>query len=233
MQNYSKKNSLDYWDFFFKPKSKWEKNGGREQSRIFAQEFVKRCDINPDEKFSMLDVGCALGEAVEVFAGSFKNAELYGIDFSEIAVDRCKEEKGDIATFTVCSLDNISGKYDVIYCSNTLEHFPDFEDKAREILTHCNRTFYILVPYMELYHYETLRPEQDILHYHTFVRSSFDFLLRENLVKSIDYHIFSCPPAWGWGFFRRCKEGVKNMVKTILNRPSLFPKKQIMFTIKK
>jgi hypothetical protein len=58
----------DWWEEYFSVDGGWEKNGGREQTRIFSEHFTKRAIINPSAHFSLLDVGCALGDSIKHFS---------------------------------------------------------------------------------------------------------------------------------------------------------------------
>ena len=70
----------------------------------------------PFEDFSLLDVGCALGDAVPVLHKSYPKARIYGCDVSEIGIDRCKKDHGHIAKFFKAGFEDISGFWDVIFC---------------------------------------------------------------------------------------------------------------------
>jgi SAM-dependent methyltransferase len=220
-----------WWEEYFTPGGGWESNGGRLQTRIFAEHFTDRIQLDQTIAFSILDVGCALGESIRHFAKVWPHATLHGIDFSTTAIARCKDELGKMAIFSVGDFVDIEGRYDIIYCSNVLEHFPDFDTKARQLAKHCNRLC-ILVPYKELRSRSPLVPNPTEHHQHTFLRNSFEFLVQERLAHSIKTHIFSCPGAWGWSLKTRIKEGIiKNLARMLLNRPCVLPPKQILYDI--
>ncbi len=190
------------------------------------------CDSIPAASFSLLDAGCALGEALKHFAVVYPRASLHGIDFSATAIERCREEIGTLASLSVGTLDDVAGRYDLIYCSNILEHFPDFETKARRLIQHCNRLC-ILVPYKERdYRLKPLIPDPTAQHQHTFLRDSFDFLAVEGLAEGVESQVFSCPGAWGWTIPTRMKQSVKNVARVLLGRPRKLPRKQILFDIR-
>src|SRR6185369_16317940 len=60
-----------WWEVYFAPGGGWEHNGGRRQTRIFAEQFTKRFAMRRDSSFSLLDVGCALGDALRHFAETY------------------------------------------------------------------------------------------------------------------------------------------------------------------
>lgn len=220
----------EWWEEYFAVDGGWERNDGRSQSRIFAEHFTDRIQLDPNAVFSMLDAGCALGDALKHFAIIYPRATLHGIDFSATAITRCKNEIGGRATFSVGDIEKIGGHYDIIYCSNTLEHFPDFGTKARQLVQHCDRLC-ILVPYKQLENGKPLIPRPNKHHQHTFLRDSFDFLVREGLAWSIKTHVFSCPGAWGWTHSQRRVQVIKNVARVLLNRPSAFSPRQILFDV--
>ena len=220
-----------WWEKHFAPDGGWQRSGGCSQTRIFAEHFTDRIKLDPTAAFSILDAGCALGEAIEHFAKVYPNATIHGIDFSTTAITRCKKKLGNRASVSVCDLEDIQVRYDIIYCSNTLEHFPDFGTKARQLAQHCNRLC-ILVPYKELGRGgQPLVPKSSELHQHTFLRNSFDFLVQEGLARRIKTRVFSCPGAWGWPFSTRIIQQVKNIARVLLNRPRPLQRKQILFDI--
>src|SRR5579872_1299297 len=74
-------------------------NGGRQQTRLFAQAFHRHAKVRLKPDFSLLDVGCALGDALPVWRQHYPKARLYGCDFSGTAIRRCQEVYGSIAHF--------------------------------------------------------------------------------------------------------------------------------------
>ena len=221
-----------WWEIYFSVGGGWEMNGGRRQTRVFAEHFTRHFKIDRNSSFSLLDMGCALGDAIRHFSIVFPNAVLHGIDFSETAIERCRKEMGDMATFAVGDMMDIRGQYDIIYCSNSLEHFADYDAKARKLLEHGTRLC-ILVPFEEMKNGQPLRPDPNEHHQATFHRDSFNFLIQEGLAHRISTAVFSCPGAWGWPFRQRAEQSLKNMIRPLLGRPLLLGPKQIFFDIKK
>jgi SAM-dependent methyltransferase len=219
-----------WWEEYFTHDGGWESNGGRQQTRIFAENFTTRIQLAPNTPFSILDAGCALGDAIKHFSKVYPQASIYGIDFSKTSIYRCKNELGDIATFSVSDIGEIEEHYDIIYCSNTLEHFSDFEDKARDLALHCNRLC-ILVPFNELNDGKPLIPCVQQHHQHTFKLDSFDFLVQEDLSQEIKTHVFSCPGTWGWKLSTRIRQGLKNIVRVIFKKPTVSSPRQILYDI--
>lgn len=220
----------DWWERYFAVGGDWESMGGRRQTRTFAEHFIRRSGLSADQAFSLLDAGCALGDALALFAAAYSKAQLHGIDFSATAVARCREALGENVQLACGDLTAITGQYDAIYCSNTLEHFADFEERARQLLAHCCRLF-VMVPFHELREGRPLRPDPIQHHQHTFERDSFDFLLREGLASRIDASVFACPGAWGWSPPQHAIQGLKNLARLALGRPWVQAPYQVLYTI--
>lgn len=224
---------LAWWEEYFAPGGGWERNGGREQTRRFALQFVRRCGLEHAARFSLLDVGCALGDALRVFAEAFPNARLHGIDFAPTAVARCRAELGSRAQVAVASIEAVRGAYDVVYCSNTLEHFVDYDAKARSLARQAARRLFVMVPYRELRDGKAIAPDPRQHHQHTFERHSFDFLVREGLATGVRTQVFACPGAWGWSAADQVVQRAKNAGRALLRRPTLAPPRQILYEIRR
>jgi len=168
-----------------------------------------------------------------VFRKYFPNARLYACDFSAMAVQRSRERFATLATFFVCSIEDMSGMYDAIFSSNTLEHFVDYREKARRLLQHC-RYLCILVPYNEKRSGNDLEYDPYSSHVVTFREHSFDFLLDEGLAITI-YRpkIFSVPMAWSWTLKEWIIQPPKNIFRLLLGRSVARNKKQILFEIER
>ena len=215
----------DCWDAYFTPNGDWERNGGRRQTRTFARCFCKAVRFDASAAFSLLDLGCALGEAIRVFHRQYPAARLTGMDISRVAIERCRSEVGDLATFCVGGVTEVEGHYDIIYASNVLEHFVDHQGPARALLARCDRLC-IMVPFEETDQAgNALRPEpceQDggDAHHRTFLRDSFSFLIEEGLAESIDVHTMACPGAWGsWNAMALLRHRYKNLCRRLKGKP--------------
>jgi len=180
----------------------WEKHG-RKQTRGFAEHFHKHVKV-PLSRFSMLDMGCALGDSLPVWKRNYPNARLAACDVSEVAIKRCQAEYGRIAECFVGTFEQIEGLWDVIYCSNVLEHFEEHIDIARALLSHCS-LLYVLTPFNELQDGSMLYrgASGGFPHVATFYRNSFDSLIKGGDASRIDTLIFSAPGAWGHSKLKR------------------------------
>jgi SAM-dependent methyltransferase len=188
-------NTRERSEFVFTEGGHWEKNRGPSQTRRFAEFFHRSVRI-PWANFSVLDVGCALGDALPVWRGKYPSAELYGCDVAETAVKRCEERYGGIARFFRSSFEELQGFWDVIYCSNSLEHFEQHVEIAEALLVRC-KVLFVLVPFGELKDESPLKPDGEQYHVATFYKDSFDALVGRGKASRIETLIMACPPAWG------------------------------------
>ncbi|HEV2176514.1 MAG TPA: class I SAM-dependent methyltransferase [Terriglobia bacterium] len=194
-------NTRSRCEAIFEEGGHWEKNAGRRQTRRFAECASQRFHI-PWPQFSLLDVGCALGDAMPVWREKYPSAKLYGCDVAEQAVRRSRECYGALADFFRASFEEIEGFWDVIYCSNVLEHFEQHAEIAELLLAHCNLLL-VVAPFGELKDGSPLRPgRDDYYHVGTFYRDTFDFLAAGNKASRVETVIFGCPGG-GWGITRR------------------------------
>lgn len=220
------------WEAYFEEGGPWEANHGPEQTRLFAEAFCKHASIHLENGQSLLDSSCALGDALPVFRKHFLKAQLYACDFSKVAIRRCKERHSDMAGCYVASIEEISGMYDIIYSSATLEHFADYKEKARTLLQHC-KFLCILVPYNEMRFDKDLEYGQDTDHVVTFREHSFDFLLNEGCAMRIGRKSFYVARAWSWTLKTRIIQTLLNVCRLLLGRPIVRNPKMILFEIER
>lgn len=175
----------------------WEQHQGPNQTRRFAECCNRHCRI-PWQEFSLLDVGCALGDALDVWHQVYPAAKLFGCDVADAAVQRCRERYGHLAEFFRASFEEIEGVWDVIFCSNVLEHFEQHLEIAEALIARC-KVLLVLTPFAELKDGSPLGPRQSQgYHMATFFRNSFDVLVDRGSASRVETSIFSCPHG-GWG----------------------------------
>lgn len=185
-------NSPQFWELYFE--QNWEKNDGRMQTRLFAKYFLEKMEL-PTGVTTLLDVGCGMGDAAAEFHARYPELQITGCDVSAQALAKAQESYGAFATFRQWTFEQIEGRYDAIYCSNTLEHFENHMEIASKLLERCDHLF-VLVPYMELRHGKRLTPRADEQHVATFDRRSFDALQRSGAAASIESVVTRAPGAW-------------------------------------
>lgn len=142
-------NSNEWWNEYFK-EGTWEKYEGEKQTLFFVSLFVRNCPFNLKEEltnsnYDFCDIGCAFGEGTEYLYRTF-GSNVTGIDFSESAIKEASI-RFPYLQFIKCDLENLPQNYDVIFCSNVLEHLVAPHDKLKKLCSYANKYVILLVPY--------------------------------------------------------------------------------------
>ncbi len=106
-------------------------------------------DIFPKDKpFSLLDLGCALGDGPRLLKKIYKSAEITGADISEAAINKAKSRNEEIDYIVLDILkDKIPKRYEYITIIETLEHFDDPFNVVDKCLKMCDKALIISTPY--------------------------------------------------------------------------------------
>ncbi|MER9623306.1 glycosyltransferase [Mesorhizobium sp. M0222] len=145
-------NSETYWSRRFE--TDWVVNRGREQSVFFGRiildhlpEWLTRS--LRDERWTICDWGCALGDGTDLLAQVFPGP-VTGIDFAEPAIASAR------ATFSKPHFLRVdlfrelfNERFDVVVSSNTLEHFDDPVAVLERLGEMATEALVILVPFRE------------------------------------------------------------------------------------
>ncbi|WP_431029110.1 methyltransferase domain-containing protein [Lysinibacillus sp. LZ02] len=151
MENKFEVNSKEYWDVRFA--NDWESNRGREQTKFFADLAVNHLpdwlvkNINSN-RFNICDVGCAEGDAVPVLNNKFYKSDVLGIDFSDEAIEKAKLNYSNY-TFHQGAVETLEENYDVMFCSNVLEHFVNPFGMLEKMMTKTDKHLILLLPFQE------------------------------------------------------------------------------------
>ena len=96
-----------------------------------AIDLAKRVEkYNPK---TIVDIGCGPGNSTAVLREVFPDADIIGIDSSESMIDRAKKEYADIK-FSICSAEELSGTYDLIFSNACLQWIPDHEKLIPQLM---------------------------------------------------------------------------------------------------
>ncbi|MDA3733217.1 glycosyltransferase [Niameybacter massiliensis] len=159
-------NSLGWWNEYFQ--EQWEENSGKEQTTFFVNialehisTFIKKDII--ENKYSICDFGCALGQGTNILKQAFTESRITGIDYSSEAIKKAKSIYKELE-FLEGSINDIDS-FDIIFTSNTLEHFENPISMIEGILAKCKRYFICMVPFEEYTRCES--------HLFTFEKESF------------------------------------------------------------
>lgn len=143
-------NSKQYWDHRFS--TDWVSAGGLGQTRFFA---TIAATLMPDwfkdlvlrEQWKICDWGCAEGQGVDELSKWLGVDSITGVDISEVAIEKAQASFPH-GCFKAQSLDELDN-YDVIFSSNTLEHFDRPFDVVARLAEHTRRFLVLLLPFQE------------------------------------------------------------------------------------
>lgn len=128
-------------------------------------------DLNIIGSGKVLDYGCCIGQLTLSLARNFKNLEYCGVDISEGNIDQANEYKKKFEIDNVHYFESIppDSKYDLIICSEVMEHIPDpkaLTDELESYLTD-NGKVVITVPFgpVESIRYGNFPYREHIHHY--------------------------------------------------------------------
>ena len=147
-------NTKEYWDKRFDGNGNWIENAGDKQSVFFANIL---CELLPNNikneilqnRYTVCDMGCAMGEGTQVFSRELA-VNVDGTDFSPNAIEKAKKTFPENHFYT-CDITAIPEdiKYDVILCSNVLEHFLLPWNIFHNFAACATKYIILLVPYKE------------------------------------------------------------------------------------
>lgn len=188
-------NTEAFWESYMK--NHWDQNMGRRQSQLFAHYFLETIRL-PVEARTLLDVSCAMGDALPEIHRRYPHLQLFGHDVSQTAIAEAHKAYGGLATFRVAGFQELREHFDIIYCSNTLEHFEGYLDIAHHLLGFCD-WLYVQVPFKELRGGRPLRVEPGEQHVNTFYEDSFNGLVARGSASAVRHWVRFTPGAWGTG----------------------------------
>ena len=172
----------------------------RLQTRLFAEHFLNVVEL-PADATSLMDVGCAYGDALAVFRQRRPDLSLHGLDIEDYHLELARALHRGI-TFECADLFEFFrgvAAIDVIYCSNVLEHLYHRQaiQAARLMLSAC-RALYVMCPYkdIECGQFEESGERGHDWEGHRWVLDEHSF---DELDADVDCRIIETPGAWPWG----------------------------------
>lgn len=127
---------------------------------------------------SLLDVGGAEGYKAALVRSIF-NVKVRSCDLSNEACNRAKEIFNiDGEPVDIHRLPYSDNEFDVVLCSETLEHVPNFMEATRELIRVCKKAVIITVPHEQKSVIKrNIKEKKPHGHIHSFDTRSFDFCL--------------------------------------------------------
>jgi len=160
-------NSFAYWDARYV--EDWESSNGPAQSKFFSRiafENLPRWLIEQLQRqpLTLCDWGCALGDGTDVWASYIDSGRLTGVDFSSVAIEKAAQRYPTIKFLNenwLAAQANERSIFDVVFSSNTLEHFHTPYDVLEILCGRASKAVVLAIPYREL--------ERDHEHFYTFL----------------------------------------------------------------
>lgn len=86
------------------------------------------------ENFKLLDAGCGEGHLLELLSKEIDSMFLYGVDIREEIMD-CIKERGieNTSLQDLCDLNFQDNYFDIITCTETIEHIKNFNKALKEL----------------------------------------------------------------------------------------------------
>lgn len=151
-------NSERYWDERFS--TDWEDADGRGQSRYFAgvaQALLPTWLLQASRNQSLrwCDWGCAMGDGTSRLAQALSGIVFTGVDFSTVAIKIAQQNYPGIEFLAEDWIADTEGRvgdstrFDVVFSSNTLEHFHHPWDVLATVSAQADKAVAALVPYQE------------------------------------------------------------------------------------
>ena len=149
------RNGIKYGNFSFNLNSKryWNEKLFKLDHFWRNENYFHILDLLPkNSPFSLLDIGCALGDGCELLMKEFPKAKITGIDISEVGIEKARKKTKNVEYFVLDILkDSIQKKYDYISIIETLEHFDDPFKVVDKCLKYVKKALIISVPYIPLH----------------------------------------------------------------------------------
>jgi predicted TPR repeat methyltransferase len=121
---------------------------------LFLRILEDNANINKDTK--ILDAGCGFGIFTQLIQEKLGVRDIKGFDFSGVAVAEACVKYPGVDFFTHDIYDSLDGKYDVITCTETIEHLTDPEAAILNLLRSLSGkgVLFLTVPDGRIDHYK-------------------------------------------------------------------------------
>lgn len=144
---------------------------------------------------TFLDAGCAEGMFLLGVKKMVPNAEVYGVDFSAVGVRKAKFYSGRVASLACADLGHLpfgDNSFDLVLCSETLEHIVDDVSALKDLIRICKKTCIVTVPsFSNSWSKKQFKPDvncQRDSHLRKYSREDLETLLRPHFREVTIFH---------------------------------------------
>ncbi len=208
-------NTKEYWEARF-ASGNWDEREGQIQTYGHATSNLALMKPRLPKGFSgtLLDFGCAKGNAIRAYSEAYPEATLLGMDISKTSIEACRESFGKQAEFFIGDHMDVP-EVDVIVVSHVLEHLDDDIGIARQLLSKCKHLF-IFVPWRE-------RLGDVVEHVHSYGPDGFHEVAKPEVVVFFSQgNVLSGKELW-------INIYLKNLFRPLLGRRLVYRRKTVMY----
>jgi len=162
--------------------------GARHRRRLILRRLRHR-----SEPESVLDAGCGLGFTVKDLSTVVSPSKITGLDFSNSAIEWARERfpdslwiTGDLSSDLTSTLGR---KYDLIVCSEVIEHLPDYQTVIGNLCSLLNDEGCLIITTQAGRIHKT---EMSVGHLKHFTIGEIERILRQSGLSVLE------SIAWGW-----------------------------------
>ena len=153
MLNHFDINTNSYWNKRFE--ENWESCEGPAQSRFFSKIAMQNLptwllDVIKQHNLTMVDWGCAQGDGTEELVRYIPCEQITGVDFSKTAIEQANRRYPNIKFENedwLASEIKERNIFDVVFSSNTLEHFHHPFEVLNVLCQHASKAIILAIPY--------------------------------------------------------------------------------------
>jgi ubiquinone/menaquinone biosynthesis C-methylase UbiE len=105
--------------------------------------------IPENKRLKILDAGCGEGHLIAKMYENNKENLYFGADITDIAADKAKS-RCPYAKITLCNLSKLPFEdnfFDIVVCTEVLEHIYDFKDVAEELKRVLKTNSYLIITF--------------------------------------------------------------------------------------
>ena len=145
------KDVIKHKSFHHNPNTKayWDQRLAQVEGFWRDENYLHILDLLPAGKeFTLLDIGCAVGDGCLMLKKQFPKAQITGVDISEVGIAKATQKSDDIKYAVLDILkDPLPQTYDYILIIETLEHFDEPFQVINKCLKHVRQSIIVSVPY--------------------------------------------------------------------------------------